>query len=64
MLLVSAVFLKQLPSVAAQTPRIHWLVVLLPFVVLVALQVPVIRVFGSDWKNVFSMSGKNRIFAG
>ena len=32
----------------AQKPRIHWLVALLPFVVLVALQVLVIRVFGSD----------------
>ena len=32
----------------AQKPRIHWLVAFLPFVVLVALQVLVIRVFGSD----------------
>ena len=32
----------------SQKPRIHWLVALLPFVVLVALQVLVIRVFGSD----------------
>ena len=35
-------------SETAQKPRIHWLVALLPFVVLVALQVLVIRVFGSD----------------
>ncbi len=31
-----------------QTPRIQWLVAMVPFVVLVALQVLVIRVFGSD----------------
>ena len=29
-------------------PRIHWMIALIPFVVLVALQVVVIRVFGSD----------------
>ena len=30
------------------TPRIHWLIALVPFVVLVALQVLVIKQFGSD----------------
>ena len=29
-------------------PRIHWLIALVPFVVLVALQILVIRQFGSD----------------
>ena len=35
-------------SGTARAPRIHWLMALLPFVVLVALQVLVIREFGSD----------------
>ena len=32
----------------AQKPRIHWLVALVPFAVLVSLQILVIKVFGSD----------------
>ena len=35
-------------QVSAPLPRIHWVIALIPFVVLVVLQVVVIRVFGSD----------------
>ena len=34
--------------VSAPNPRIHWTIALIPLVVLIALQVVVIRVFGSD----------------